>query len=299
VPEVHWIADAKVADLLCHTSGIDDLKLGAFIAAAAQRAPEPPPPEVGQHPKLNRWIRMAAGAPLAYQPGTACLYSNFGYNLLGDIVRRVSGKPFWRFVQSRLFEPLGMRDSYFVLPPALRERRVYRAPGMPATEPRMAGGIDSPEFDELDMGSFGAASTASDLALFMQMLLNRGAYGDRPILSSASVAAMTRNQVDNTVPWILPLINNTTGERMDLEFSAGGYGYGLAIFGNGDRFITNGSLMSLSAFGHIGNGGTCMWADPERELVGVFLSVAPRPYRGAYITNGDLFQNAVHAAIVE
>jgi serine-type D-Ala-D-Ala carboxypeptidase len=70
-----------------------------------------------------------------FTPGTAMLYSNFGYILLGDIVRRVSGVPHWEFVRSRLFEPLGMHDSYFVLPPELRERRVYRGPGMPATEP--------------------------------------------------------------------------------------------------------------------------------------------------------------------
>ena len=106
------------------------------------------------------------------------LYSNFGYQLLADIVRRVSGQPFWQFVRSRLFEPLGMHDSHFVLPPELRDRRVYREPGMPGTEPApgVHGGSDSPEYDELDLGSGGAASTARDLAAFLQMLLNRGAY---------------------------------------------------------------------------------------------------------------------------
>ena len=135
VPGVEWLVEARVADLLCHTAGFDDLELGAFIAAAAQRAPELPPPASGQHPALNKRIRLAAGAPLTRRPGTAMIYSNFGYLLLGDIVRRASGQPFWQFVRSRLFEPLGMQDSYFVLPPALRERRVYRAPGMPATDP--------------------------------------------------------------------------------------------------------------------------------------------------------------------
>ena len=144
VPAVEWLADAKVADLLCHTAGFDDLQLGSYIAAAAQRAPDLPPAASGQHPKLNTRIRLAAGAPLARRPGTAMIYSNFGYLLLGDIVRRVSGQSFWQFVRSRLFGPLGMHDSHFVLPPALRERRVYRAPGMPATETTpLRGGIDS------------------------------------------------------------------------------------------------------------------------------------------------------------
>jgi len=301
VPGAEWLHESRVADLLCHTSGIDDLELSAFIEAAARRSPELPPAAPGQHPALGKKIHLAAGAPLARRPGTAMLYSNFGYQLLGDIVRRVSGQPFWQFVRARLFEPLGMRDSYFVLPPELRSRRVYRAPGMPGTQPVPGwhGGFDSPEYDQLDLGSNGAASTARDLAVFLQMLVNRGAYDGKRILSAASVAAMTGHQVDTSIPWIWPLINPRTGQRIDFQFHGGGYGYGLYIFGAGDRFRPNGALASLSAFGHLGYGGAYMWADPERELVGVYLSVSPRLHRDAPYTNTDLFQNAVNAAILE
>ena len=298
VPEVQWLWEARVADLLCHTAGVDDLKLSDFIAAAAEGSSELPPPAPGQHPVLNQRIRLAAGAPLARRPGTAMLYSNFGYNLLGDIVRRVSGLPYWQFVQSRLFEPLGMHDSYFVLPPELRERRVYRAPGMPATEPTpIHRGIDSPEYHELGSGAGSAASTVRDLAAFFQMLLNRGSYGGRQILSRASVAAMTRHQVDDSIPQIMPVFRN--GKRLDFEFRGGGYGYGLFIFRAGDRFMSNGALASLSAFGHVGYGGSCVWADPEREVVGIYLSVAPRMIRDIAVINSDLFQNAVNAAILD
>jgi CubicO group peptidase (beta-lactamase class C family) len=299
VPGVEGLAEARVADLLCHTSGIDDLVLEAFREAAAERAPDLPPPAPGQHPSLNRAIRLAAGAPLARRPGSAMLYSNFGYNLLGDIVRRVSGQPFWQFVRSRIFEPLGMADSHFVLPPALRERRVYRAPGMPATEWRTAfRGIDFPEHDEADRGSNGCASTAWDLAVFLQMLLNGGAYGGRRILSRASVAAMTRPQADTTIPFTLPMIN-AAGERMDVDRSGTGYGYGLFIFAAGDRFRGNGALVSRSGFGHNGYGGAYIWADPEQDVVGVYLSVSPRLHRDSPAVNSDLFQNAVHAAIID
>ena len=300
VPGVQWLEEARVADLLCHTSGIDDLALGAFIETAAKKSPQLPPPAPGQHPMIGTRIRLAAGAPLARRPGTACIYSNFGYNLLGDIVRRVSGQPFWQFVRSRLFEPLEMHDSHFVLPPQLRDRRVYRAPGMPSTEPRGGHrGIDSPEYDEADLGAAGAASTARDLAAFLQMVLNRGLYGGRRILSPASVTAMTRNQIDAGIPWILPWINVATGEQTYIDLRIAGYGYGLAVFGSGDRFQHNGSIASLSAFGHIGNGGACMWADPERDLLGIYLSVSPRMGREMYISNSDLFQNAIHAAILD
>ena len=218
VPGVEGLADARVADLLCHTSGIDELKLRIFIEAAADSSPELPAPAQGQHPMVNRWIRLAAGAPLACRPGAAMLYSSIGFHLLGDIVRRVSGQPFWQFVRSRIFEPLGMHDSSFVLPPALRERRVYRAPEMPATQARgWWRGINSSEYDETDWGGSGAMSTAEDLAVFLQMLLNRGSYGGRRILSSASVAAMTRHQVSTAIPWLFPWINPDTGERIDIE----------------------------------------------------------------------------------
>jgi CubicO group peptidase (beta-lactamase class C family) len=298
--EVQGLADAKVADLLCHTAGFDELDLNAFVAAAAKRSPEMPASAPGQHPKISARIRLAAGAPLARRPGEAHLYSNFGYIVLGDIVRRVSGLPLGQFVRLRLFEPLGMCDSYFVLPPALRERRVYRAPGMPGTEPNpfAQGGIDSTEIDEIDHGAGGALSTARDLGVFMQMLLNRGSYGGRRILSAAGVAAMTRSQLAADIPRIMPRISPATGERTDIKLEAGGYGFGLFIY-EISRFRPNGSLMSAKAFGHGGYGGVFIWADPEAEVVGIFLSVSPRLERDIPFTDADLFQNAVFAAIAD
>ena len=110
---------------------------------------------------------------------------------------------------------------------------------------------------------------------------------------------MTRHQVDMSIPWVMPRINPATGERLEFQFHGGGYGYGLFIFGPGDRFKPNGALASLSAIGHIGYGGAYMWADPERELLGVFLAVSPRLHRDLPTGNVDLFQNAVHAAILD
>jgi CubicO group peptidase (beta-lactamase class C family) len=193
-----------------------------------------------------------------------------------------------------------MHDSYYVLPPALRERRVYREPGMPGTQPApMHSGIDSHDFDELGTGGGTVASTARDLAAFLQMFLNQGSYRGVQILSRASVDAMTRVQFDKTVTSVFPWTDKSTGQRTHIEIRGGGFGYGFYVFGENDRLPPNGSLMSLTAFGHLGGGGACFWADPERELVGVYLSVSPRAYRGIYLMNSDLFQNAVHAAIVD
>ena len=295
VPGVEWIEEASVADLLRHTSGIDDLLAGARIAAAAADGRSAPPPGPGQHPTIGRRIHLAAGAPLARRPGSAMLYSNTAYMLLGDIVRRVSGRPFWQFARERLFQPLGMRDSHYRLPAELRERRVYRRPGMPASSRR----VDSPDYDELDLGNEGLASTARDLAIFLQMLIDRGTFAGRRVLSPATVAAMIRNQVDASLPVVLPFIHPTTGHRMEVEFKGGGYGYGLFLYGPGDRFIFNSGLQSHRAFGHSGYASGYIWADPEYDLVGVMLGVVPRLTRGLPISPVDLFQNAVYGAIVQ
>ena len=301
VPGVQWLEEAKVVDLLCHTAGLDDLALADFVQKAAEASPTVPAAGRGQHPKINERIRWAAGAPLAYRPGSAMLYSNFGFNLLGDIVRRVSSQPFWQFAQSRIFEPLGMRDSSYVFPAELRERRVYRQPGMPMTQPApgLHGGIDSLEYDALDLGSTGVASTAADMAVFLQMLLNGGTYSGQRVLSPASVQAMTSPQVDLSIPRKTVFVIPQTGKRLELEHKGGGYGFGMFLLTHDDRFMANGSLTSGRAFGHLGFSGAYFWADPESEVVGVYLGVVPRLVHGLAQRNSDLFMNAVHAAIVE
>jgi CubicO group peptidase (beta-lactamase class C family) len=298
--DVQWLEEVKVADLLCHTACMDDLQWVAHVNAAAN-SPDLPPPAPGQHPTINRRIRLANGAPLARRPGSALLYSNFGYQLLGDIVRRVSGQPLWQFAQSRLFGPLGMRDSYFRLPPELRARRVYRKPGFPSTlpVPGLHGGLDSVEFDELDLGSNGVASTAHDMAVFLQTLLNGGCYGQARVLSRATVAAMARLQVDPSIPALATFVDPVTRKQTEFEFKGGGYGFGLFLYVRPDRFATNGSLASQQGFGHTGYHGVYMFADPEYELIGVCLSVSPRIKQGFPATNSDLFMNAVYGAIAD
>jgi CubicO group peptidase (beta-lactamase class C family) len=302
VPGVQWLEEARVADLLCHTSGLEDLAVAAHMAAADRKSADFPAPGEGQHPAINRRIRLAAGVPLARRPGTAMVYSNFGFQLLGDIVRRVSGQSLWQFSRERLFDPLGMNDTSYVLPEQLRNRRVYRAPGMPwiPPVPGLHSGGDSAEYDEIDMGHGGITSTARDLSVFLQMLLNRGSYGGRRILSPATVNAMTRPQIDGALPKLVTWVDLATGKFMEREIKGGDFGYGLFIQGHGDTFVVNGSLCSPLAFGHSGLGGTYLWADPGHDLLVVFLAVAPRLYRGiAPIADSDLFMNAVYGAIVD
>jgi CubicO group peptidase (beta-lactamase class C family) len=94
---------------------------------------------------------------------------------------------------------------------------------------------------------------------------------------------MTSSQLDGSIPAIMPAIRD--GKRVEIE--------------PGGRAVLNGSLASPSSFGPAGYGGAYIWADPERELVGVYLSVSPRLNRDIGVMNSDLFQNAVYGAIVD
>ncbi|MEO6715150.1 MAG: serine hydrolase [Mycobacteriales bacterium] len=295
---VAYLEEVRVGDLLCHLSGYDDMELATYrVKGHHDRAPFPGPAD-GQHEHTNIAIRTAGGAPLHSRPASEMNYSNFGFTLLGDIVRRVSGKPLWQFAHERLFEPLTMVDSHYALPRALRARRVFRKADAPGNEVfGLWRGMDDELNDDLDSGTGGLATTARDMAVFGQMLLNGGIYGGRRVLSPASVATMTRSHVLPDVPQRFLVPDVTTGLTIELA-TGGGYGYGLFCFEPGDRFEGNGSLMSSRSYGHGGLGGACFWVDPDAELVAVYFSVSPYYDRSVFHMQADLFQNALHAAIV-
>ncbi len=286
-----------VHHLLAHLSGWSDFDVALEVQRRREAGGEPPTPAPGQHPDIAAALHLQCTTPLAFPAGEAMEYCQFNYQLLGDLVRRVSGIAIERFARERIFEPLGMQDSSYVLPPEHRERKVRRASGSPwsaATGPFFRG-IDSEQHEGLPAGAGGMHSSAHDYAVFAQMLMNGGDYGGRRILSGASVEAMRRNQVPEGTPARWTRLLN--GERVTHEFP-GGYGYGLFPSDGSITPYLNGGLASRSSFAHAGAGGSYFWADPERDLVGVYLSVIPR-FLDDGITRdwrADLFVDAVTAA---
>ena len=101
-----------------------------------------------------------------------------------------------------------------------------------------------------------------DMAIFGQMFLNRGSYGEVSILSPAVVAEMTRNQI----PGI-------SAQYRGEFFPEASWGFGWSIHGN-KKALRDGSLHSPQAFDHYGAGGAYFWVDPVYEIVGVYFSVA-------------------------
>jgi CubicO group peptidase (beta-lactamase class C family) len=281
-----------VHHLLTHTAGLNNDELDAY-AERRRGSTKIPPAEATQHPLVHEWLYRRYDAPLWKPPGTEWSYSVWGYELLGEIVRRVSGRSFADFVRERIFQPLGMQDSHYSVPDSAAQRVVRHKYDASNWGQHLADF----EIEQTPWANWGAYSTALDMAIFGQMFLNRGRYGDARILSPASVAEMTRDQI----PGI-------SGSWEGVPFPEALWGLGWSVKGNGKWA---GSLWSPRTFEHGGDGGVHLWVDPVYEIVGVYFSVASEGgiSPGVHVPEGpeglflswrlDLFINAVTAAVVD
>ena len=272
-----------VHHLLTHTSGLRDEDLEVHIRKKRGTV-EIPPPDRTQHPEINETLFLMYDAPLWKPPGVEMSYCSYAYSLLGEIIRRISGKSFDSFTRERIFNPLGMKDTAFITTDSMRDRIVKR----PADAP-YADSLNSSQLQETPHPAGGAFSTAMDTAIFGQMFLNRGIYGDTRILSKASVFEMTRNQI--------PGISS----RYDPEyFPEASWGFGWDILGD-KKYLGAGTLNSKKTFYHGGLGGVGLYVDPVYEVVGVYFGVRiiPAPHRWVVVGNFELVMNMITAAIVE
>jgi serine-type D-Ala-D-Ala carboxypeptidase len=290
-----------VYHLLTGTSGLTDEAMWAHAQAKDEAGMAVPPAESTQHPMIAEWLHYSCDLPLTRSPGVEMSYGNYSVELLGEIVRRVSGQSLDAFARERLFAPLGMHDTWYSVPHEVNHRIVKRPATAPAgTEDRWRGdlpaylkkvvsnGFDCLEFQEMPLACAGIYSTLHDMALFGQMFLNQGGYGDVDILSPVTVREMTRNQV--------PGIGAQAG---DVYFPESTWGLGWNLCGN-KRTRDEGTLRSPETFSFSGSGGIQFWIDPVQELVGVYFSVVVElDGKGHPIWPVDLFMNAVTAAVVD
>jgi len=289
IPE--FIGEGKkmvmVHHLLTHTSGLRDEDVLAHAEKKRDLVTIPRPEET-QHPLIGEMLWLRYDAPLWKAPGVEMCYSNYGYNLLGEVVRRVSGQSLADLASDRIFQPLRMEDTFYVVPESVRARIVRRPAEAPFTIGVVAPGLGTRGHEELPLASAGVYSTAADIAVFGQMFLNRGSYGDVRILSPASVSEMTRNQI----PGI-------SSRWVDEFFPEATWGLGWSIHGN-KKALRGGSLHSPQAFSHQGAGGIGVWVDPVYDLVGVYFSVVLEMIDSLHAkTCFDLFMNGVTAAVVD
>jgi serine-type D-Ala-D-Ala carboxypeptidase len=280
-----------VHHLLTHTSGylwhadppMVEHARKKFAAGFAQ----PPCPE-GQHPLMHQLLSLFWDAPRVARAGEVMIYTNHNYELLGEIVRRLSGRGIEELARERIFDPLGMDDSYYVVTESESHRAVQRASGLPFADP--ADGfpaMGSRLHQEIPSTGGGVFTTPLDMTVFGQMFLNRGRCGGARILSPAAVAAMTRDQI--------PGIGARFFERVMRDAS---WGYGWQIESPTKWPYFHGSLQALGTFGHPGAGGCNFWIDREHELVGAYFEVTTRVTEHMdHLWNFDLFQNVITSAV--
>ncbi len=204
-------------------------------------------------------VKSYAKAPLATQPGTHYQYSNAGINTAARVLEVVSGMPYEAFMQKRLFDPLGMKDTTF-WPNASQVARLAKTYKPDATKKKlMLGNLGQMQADLTDhvhrfpMPAGGLFSTASDTARFCQMLLNRGELDGRRYLSLKSFEALTTRQTPVGIK-----------ENYGLGFavSPDGFGHGGAQATSMDIRMKNGIVViwMVQHQGYVGNGGKAQGA---------------------------------------
>ncbi len=250
-----------VHHLLTHTSGYDDMVIFPILLQTLKG--EEPTDWSDVRGVGKKMFEACRAAHRTRKPGEEMMYSNHNYLLLGMIIERVSGQPLEEFARERLFGPLGMKDTDYVLRDDMRERLLQRPMDAPLSETLIIfPGIESEFWQQSVNGGSGCYSTPMDLAIFGQMFLNGGSYGNTRILSRPTVADMSRNQI--------PGIGATLGS---LSIKEACYGYGWMVPGSEKWRYFSPSIGSPGAYVHSGAGGINLWIDPMNELVVVYMEV--------------------------
>jgi CubicO group peptidase (beta-lactamase class C family) len=273
-----------IRDLLTHTAGIS---YGTDSLVRERYRDEGLGPAAGygwyfadKAEPICASIDRLSALPIVAQPGERFVY---GYNtdILGCVIERVSGQPLDLYLQSRIFGPLRMKDTWFFPPPreAGRLTTVYAITDAGTLERAPEGPLGQGDYVTGPRMSFsggaGLVSTARDYARFLQMLDNGGVLEGARILAPATVRMMTSDQIDTV-------------------YRTHGLGFGL-----GFEILTDpgsaGEFGSAGRFGWGGAYGTSYWVDPKDDLVAVFMmQLIPR----RSVDLGERFRALVYQALV-
>ncbi len=249
-----------IRELLTHTAGFAYPQIGTPMATAIYAKVGATGGIAIEKQTLEENIKLLAKTPLFHQPGEKYLYG-MNTDVLGYLVEKVSGQTLDAFMRQRIFEPLGMKDTYFNIPKEKQDRlvmlhshfngKLYRSPESTILQGtkiyRDFPNMNFPMFS----GGGGLSSTIMDYAIFMQMMLNEGEYNGVRILSRNSVRMMTQNQI---------------GE-LNQGVNKFGLGFGITTEkGSSLLPVNEGSFQWGGMF------STSYWADPKEKIVGLFFT---------------------------
>ena len=230
-------------------------------------------------PTLAERVAHAAVIPGAFHPGDEWQYGD-STDYVAVLVEKISGKSIDDFLRERIFEPLGMTDTYYYVPQEKVERMasVYRPDENGKIERMIKPSYIEPT--RMFRGIAGLAGTAADYYRFAQMIANGGELD--------GVRLLGRMTVDN-------MISNHIGPDRPVYIRGGGYGFGL-----GFGVLTNSAeapdALSIGSYTWGGAYGTLYWADPVEDLIGI-LMIQIRPYN--HLSIRPLFSNVVTQAVVD
>jgi CubicO group peptidase (beta-lactamase class C family) len=254
--------EMTIEDLMRHTAGVSygrgPTRLhaiypeGSALAAREWTGPE--------------FLERLSSLPLHFQPGSRWEYS-FGLDVLGLAIEALTGMPLREYLAQRIFRPLGMSDTGFVVPEDDSVRYARALPVDPVThEPQILR--DGTKLYRFDCGGGCAVSSAMDYLRFAQMLLNGGELDGVRLLGRKSVEYMTSDhigpEIDTKLLREYPNIN--------------GYGFGLSVAVRRGAGL-GGAMSSPGEFHWAGSTGTYFWVDPAEALAVVFMAHAPGAIR--------------------
>ncbi len=269
--------EMTIQDLLRHTSG---LVYGRFTSHARVKELYAKEGVDWNNVTPAEQIERLAKVPLAHQPGSAWEYS-LATDVVGRVIEAVTGTALGRFLEERLFEPLKMTDTGFLVPNGKVPRLVQPFAKDPVTGDAVTL-LDVSVPQKNDAGGAGSAGTAAAYARFAQMLLNGGQLDGVRLLGRATVAHMTSDHLGD-IKVASPILTR-------------GYGFGLGFAVRKETGL-NAMTGSAGEYRWGGAAGTAFWIDPKERMVVVWMTQgAPGPRRGE---DRDLFRQLVHAAIVD
>ncbi len=245
--------EITIRDLLTHTSGIDYAQIGSDNMRAIYAKAGIPAGFVSEKILLADKIRILGKMPLVHQPGERFTYG-LNVDVLGYLIEILSGESLDQYFRNHIFVPLGMNDTYFYLPSSKAKRLVKVVTENQnhhlTNVPENVTGFGSFNYPLVNgtyySGGAGLSSTVKDYAIFLQMLLNKGEYNGKRLLSRRTVELITSNQIG------------------ELNLGRDKFGLGFEItteYGQARLGITKGSFSWGGFF------GTIYWADPKERLV--------------------------------
>jgi CubicO group peptidase (beta-lactamase class C family) len=249
--------EITVRDLLTHTSGLTYSFFEDTPVDALYRKVE----ILRSNRSLKEFVEELVKLPLVHQPGTVWRYS-VATDVVGYLVELISGMPLDKFFEERIFQPLGMIDTGFMVPSEKVSRlsTVYEFRPEGRLEP-----IDTPANSEFTMprrflgGGGGLVSTIADYLRFAQMMLNGGELNGARLVSRMTIELMTINHLPaHLLPFGVTAPNNGAG-----------FGLGVSVLMDLGQY---GGLGSVGAYSWGGAATTTFWVDPKENLIGILMT---------------------------